>query len=86
MQSQFSTSYRTAKLNRPARTTTPNRLKTVLGEWMTKLAGSDQPQVRCQIDRKGNAKWHVWDPINGDRQTFSNEADVRQWLESRYNR
>ncbi|MGD1907437.1 MAG: hypothetical protein ACFB0C_15820 [Leptolyngbyaceae cyanobacterium] len=84
MQSQFSTSY--SPLSRPARATTPNRLKTVLGEWMTKLAGSDQPHVRCEIDRKGNAKWHVWDPVNGDRQTFSDEVDVRQWLEGRYYR
>ncbi len=89
MQSQPLTPYNSAPLNSPAVRSAPsaqNRIKTVLGQWMTRLAGSDQPQVRCQIDRKGNAKWHVWDPVNGDRQTFSDETEVRQWLEGRYYR
>lgn len=87
MQSQPFTSYCTANLTSPTpRTATQNRIKTVLGEWITRLAGSNQPQVRCQSDRNGNPQWQVWDPVNGDRQTFSDETAVRQWLESRYYR
>jgi hypothetical protein len=34
--------------------------------------------------RNGHLVWHVYDPMTERRQQFSSEADLREWLETRY--
>jgi hypothetical protein len=57
-----------------------------LDRLLTRLAGSDQPRIRYHQRRDGTGYWQVYDPVGGDRHRFAHEADLRTWLDQRYNR
>ena len=53
--------------------------------WTNVLAKQNEIKVWQKSDRKGNIYWLIFDPITGYHSSFSNEKEVRIWLEERYN-
>jgi hypothetical protein len=50
------------------------------------FASSNDPHIKLKYSPSGREYWHVYDPMSGQAQTFMDEADVRVWLEERYDR
>jgi hypothetical protein len=61
-----------------------------LGNWfealLNRLGGEPEPRVWQTGDRAGHITWRVYDPVSNLSATFSSEAEVRVWLEERYQR
>ncbi|MGF1567091.1 MAG: hypothetical protein ACFCVD_03285 [Nodosilinea sp.] len=51
---------------------------------ISSMTDSTNPQIR-QL-RDGDLRWRAYDPISGQRASFSSENELRQWLEQRYYR
>ncbi len=49
------------------------------------LLDSSEIKIVEKTDKNGVLTWEVWDRVKGDRSTFSSEAEVRAWLDERYN-
>ncbi|HIK41327.1 hypothetical protein [Thermoleptolyngbya sp. M55_K2018_002] len=49
-----------------------------------RFGGAPEPRVWQTGDRSGNLVWHVYDPTSNCSATFASEAEVRVWLEERY--
>ena len=82
MQSTFSS------LQAPATTSTPPRPKNPLGQLATALlnfftAAQDPKVASYQVD--GQTLYSAYDPMTGTRMDYASEAEMRIWLEQRYN-
>lgn len=57
--------------------------------WITRLAklayGSSDPVIEQRCDRQGYPYYQAYDPITREHRLFSTEAEVRSWLDQRYN-
>jgi hypothetical protein len=49
-----------------------------------KFGSSTDPQIRLKYGPAGREYWRVYDPTTGKTATFTEESDVRVWLEQRY--
>lgn len=47
---------------------------------------SEEPQIEQHKNRKGEVEWRIYDPTNDRILWLSSEAEVFEWLESRYHR
>lgn len=60
-----------------------------LSRWMQELwqwlVAKPEPRIWQQCDRHGNLLWRVYDPESRESACFTSEAEVRVWLEQRYN-
>jgi hypothetical protein len=48
------------------------------------LSGNHEPIIHQTQTADGQPVWVITDPITSTRQTFGSEAEVRFWLEQRY--
>lgn len=60
-------------------------LRATLSALATRAAGSDQPRIQQHSSDDGTVFWQVYDPVSQQRLIFDREAEVRAWLEQRYN-
>ncbi|MGG6296045.1 hypothetical protein ACQ4M4_16780 [Leptolyngbya sp. AN02str] len=73
-------------------TPTPSQAMSKASQWLskfsqtmvTRLAGTQEPQISQKRDRNGGVSWVVYDPLTSETLYFSSEAEVRMWLEQRY--
>ncbi len=45
---------------------------------------SEEPQIEQHKNHKGQIEWRIYDPTNGHIIWLGSEAEVFEWLESRY--
>ncbi len=54
--------------------------------WSNTINNSREIRVWQKSDRQGNIYWLVFDPVTGYYSSFSDEREVRIWIEERYYR
>lgn len=59
-----------------------NRLRQAIIGYLTQ---NPDPRITEECDRDGHHFWNIYDPLTNQRTTCSSAAEVRFWLEQRYN-
>ncbi len=49
------------------------------------FVGSNELRIWQTYDRYGNNWWHAYDPVTGHHTSTDSEAELRAWVEQRYN-
>jgi len=57
--------------------------KNILSRLVQSLVPNDEPRI-SQVTRNGKLIWKVYNPQTQQRLSFTSEAEVRSWLETRY--
>lgn len=61
------------------------RISQFLQQLFRFLTQGDQPQV-WQVLHQGKSYWNAYDPATGQRVNRLSEAEMRAWIDERYNR
>jgi hypothetical protein len=68
-------------VNQPKRESLVSRIFQTI---VAMLSASNEPRIRLRYTPAGREYWHVYDPATGKAATFTDESEVRVWLEERY--
>jgi hypothetical protein len=61
------------------------RLRQILHGLMNAITISSEPRITEKHDRCGNTYYQMYNPVDQTSSTFNSEAEVRAWLDQRYN-